>query len=206
MGAIRAFVGIPLAAPARSAVRRACDTFLESAPAWSGEKWVPDHNLHVTVKFIGRIEEPDVALAIESLAGACAGFEPFDMYLDRIVAKPGPGRARMLWARCLDGSGRSAGLAGSIDVALSGLLGLETETRAYSPHVTLVRARNPRPAPRDALDAATAVFDALSPSCGTVPSAPATLVSVSSVTLFRSEPGKTGPVYTELASIPLGND
>lgn len=203
---MRAFVAFTLPHETRAALKRATDAFLDVAPGWAGEKWVPPANLHVTVEFIGELSAEALPEAVEALTRACATLAPFTLSLGDIVPKPGGSHPRMLWARFFDGVEPARATASAVQEALVGSIGLEAEKRPFTPHVTLARLRVPRRVPADALAAANAVLDALAPACG-VPAAPsATFVSVRHVTLMSSRLGRGAPMYEEVAAIPLGSD
>lgn len=202
---MRAFVAITLPQPTRAALYRACDAFRESAPDLAGEKWVPAENLHITLQFIGRLEDEAVPLVAEALAKACRPLRPFSLTIGDIAPKPGGRHSRMLWARAADGVEPSRELAAAAAEALTASIGFVPETRTYTPHVTLARFRVPRRAPEDALAAANLVLDALAPACG--PSGPAaTVVSVPHVSLMSSRLSRSGPTYEEVLKVPLGSD
>jgi 2'-5' RNA ligase len=95
----------------------------------------------------------------------------------------------VLWAGLATGAAPAAALATRIDEALAGL-GFKREARAFSPHVTLGRVRQPHAQPRlrEAL-AATRVVG---------------VVEVARVSLMRSDLSPRGARYTELAAARLG--
>lgn len=194
---VRAFVAIDLPVETRETLVDACDAFLSLAPSWREDKWVAAENLHVTVKFIGAVPECDVAAIRRVLEGACAPVSPFTMRLDGFRAVPNLRRATMLWGVFDDGTDESVRVAGVVDGALAPL-DIPEDDRRFVPHVTLVRARKPRPVPEDAFDAASSEL-ALTQAA----SCPAEFVSVTSLTLYSSTLGPSGPTYEPLASIPL---
>jgi 2'-5' RNA ligase len=192
----RCFLAVPLEPPAVSLLGAARDAFLGAEPGWSQEKWVRPDLLHVTLVFIGALPDPGVRDALTEVRRVCAAHDPHSLALARIHARPSAGRASMLWAT-LDGDVHAiASLAGELASALEYSLGLRGEERAFAPHVTLARARTPRPVPARALDAADAVLAAGKVLDGSV--------SVRSVTMYSSTLGPSGPRYEQLGSAPLG--
>jgi 2'-5' RNA ligase len=202
---LRAFVAITLTAETRRALARACEEYRAAAPGSAGERWVAEENLHATVRFIGALAEDDVDRVVAALVDTCVRDRPFPMTLGRIVAHPGGRRARMLWATVADGVDAAQRLAADVEAALLGTLELEPVERAFRPHVTLCRFRKPHGVPALALAAADASLDAAAPTCG-APVRSATVVSVPGVSLLSSTLTPSGPVYRELARIPLGGD
>jgi len=95
---------------------------------------VPDHNLHLTLLFLG--DQPADRLAeIEQAAQAVSvATQPFKLCLDRFGWFPG---ARVVW---LGGEAprAAAGLAAGLGEAMRGL-GLNFDARPFKPHITLFR-------------------------------------------------------------------
>jgi 2'-5' RNA ligase len=149
--------------------------------------WVAETNLHVTLKFLGRIEDARVDLIVEALGAVAARTPAFDLGVRGLGAFPTPGRPRVVWVG-LEPAAPLAALAGDLDGALAAL-GFARETRSFAAHVTLGRVRETRRNP--ALAAALA-----GPAdCGRL--------SVSRLSLMRSELHPRGARYTELASVVL---
>lgn len=147
-------------------------------------------NFHVTVKFLGRIDEARVPDVIDALHTAVRGHPPFEIDVTGLGAFPSATRARVLWAGVAAGGDPLAALAASVDGALAGL-GFPREERAFSAHVTLGRVREPRRAP--------ALADAL----GAASARPFGRIAVREAVLMRSDLSPRGARYTPLASLPL---
>ncbi len=202
---LRTFIAITMPAEARHVLASACAEYRAAAPASVGEKWVAEENLHVTMRFLGGLDEDDVEGVAAALSAAASHDRPFDMTLGDVVGRPGGRRARMLWATFADGVEPARRLAADVEDALLGVLELDRPEHAYRPHVALCRFRRPHAASAEALAAADAVLDAAAPSC-VVHGSRATVVSVLGVSLFSSTLSPSGPAYRELARVPLGGD
>jgi 2'-5' RNA ligase len=193
----RCFLAIDLEPPAVALLGAAREALLESAPDWAGEKWVVPGLLHVTLVFVGPLQHAQVPDALADVRRVSAGHGVHALALARVRARPSPGRASMLWAT-LDGEAHhTALLARELADALEYSVGLRRDRRAFVPHVTLVRARSPRPIRPDALAAADAVIASGKDRDGSV--------SVRSVTMYSSTLGPQGPHYEPLGSAPLGS-
>lgn len=137
MKTIRSFIAIPLADDVlRGAVR-----LLErlSSPG-DGIKWVPSDNFHLTLKFLGEVdnvEVPDVCKAIRSV---CEPSYPFELSFSGTGAFPDPSRARVLWIGVEDASGELTRIVSQLDERLADL-GFKREVRDYTPHLTLGRTK-----------------------------------------------------------------
>ncbi len=159
--------------------------------AGAGVAWVTTENLHVTLKFLGWVEPPRLELVDAALDRAVTGLAAFDLSIESLGAFPTPTRPRVLWAGIGEGKARLAALADRVERELAAL-GFAREDRAFSPHVTLGRVKEPRKN-RDLADALAA---AAGRRFGTV--------HVTRVVLMRSDLSPRGARYTELSSHPLG--
>lgn len=193
----RCFLAIDLPAATQALLGRAGESFAESAPPWGRDRWVRPGLMHVTVRFVGALPDPAVPELLEALAAELSGAHPFSLRLAGVRGVPAARHASMLWVG-LDGDvDASRELHARVEHVLTSLFGVEPDLRGYSPHVTLVRARSPRRAPLDALDAAAKVLEGPGKD-------PDGFLSVRSTTLYASTLGRGGPHYERLGEVPLG--
>lgn len=193
---MRAFIGIPLTDAVRSSLCAVADAMRDASPGWRGEKWVAPGNLHITLRFLGEIDAADVDGVRSALGNVARSREPYACGLLRVIARPRPRAASMLWARVTD-NGDTATLAADLARVFDNDR-FSTSTRAFVPHVTLVRTRSPRAIATDTLDLATAALAHAEPGGLTM--------SVTHTTLYRSTLTRSGPVYEVLGRFPLGQD
>lgn len=150
-------------------------------------KWVPPHNLHLTLRFLGEVDEGRV----EELRGlarrVAARFSPFNMRLGALGAFPDPGRARVIWLGPLEGGEEFVRLALTMEEEVR-KLGFEPETKGPKPHVTLARFKRPK--------------DLRGTLQGVKPEPLS--IEVQEITLMRSTLRPEGPIYTPLFRVPLG--
>jgi 2'-5' RNA ligase len=133
---MRLFTGIELPAEIKSRLRRLLDTLRPTARI----KWSPVGNLHVTTKFIG--EWPDER--VDELVAALHSLPPRAAVLIDVRHLgwfPNPSSPRVFWAGLNAGPGL-AELARETERRLE-RLGVPVESRAYSPHLTLARIKEP---------------------------------------------------------------
>ncbi|NMC51794.1 RNA 2',3'-cyclic phosphodiesterase [Candidatus Kuenenbacteria bacterium] len=64
----------------------------------SGVRWTPRENLHITVAFLGDIEEDKIGELIEKVKGALRESKPFKLEFRGVVLAPPRGEPRMIWA------------------------------------------------------------------------------------------------------------
>lgn len=102
-----------------------------------GARWSPRENLHLTLRFIGEVNEA-TARDIDDVLATIDG-KPFTLTL-KGVGEFGRKDGRALWAG-VDNSEPLRHLAAKIESALQ-RMGLAAETRKFTPHVTLARLRD----------------------------------------------------------------
>ncbi|MGH6954341.1 MAG: RNA 2',3'-cyclic phosphodiesterase [Alphaproteobacteria bacterium] len=187
MGDIRAFVAILLPEAIRARLGAEARALAGIA---SGVVWVPEPNLHLTLKFLGSVAEGRVP-AIANALGSAAGLPAFDLELRGLGAFPTPDRPRVLWVGVGPGAAAGAALAARVDAGLAAL-GFPAETRPFASHVTLGRVRTPHRNP----GLAEHLRRAGDRDFGRV--------RVAAVSLMRSQLSPAGARYTELAVLALG--
>ena len=110
-------------------------------------RWTKPENVHLTLKFLGDIQEEVLGNLCAALEEVCTKHTPFHVELARLGAFPSAWRARILWVGGGAGFDRLRVLAADLDDAFAPL-GFEREERPYTPHLTLGRVRG-RPASFD---------------------------------------------------------
>jgi RNA 2',3'-cyclic 3'-phosphodiesterase len=132
---IRAFVAVKLDSPL---VRKLCELAAELKADLPGVRWVPPENLHLTLKFLGAVNEERIEGIAKGLAEALRDFPRFSIHAKGLGVFPDLRRARVLWVGL---QGASLGeLAAQIETALESA-GFARETRAFAPHLTIGRWR-----------------------------------------------------------------
>ncbi len=150
--------------------------------------WVAPSNLHVTLKFLGQVDETRVPALTDALRAALVDRRAIDVAVRGLGAFPSPTRPRVLWAGLEDAAGGMTALAEQVDIACD-RLGFPAETRAFAAHVTLGRVRETRRQPPLAAALARPTdFGHL---------------RVDRVSLMRSELSPRGARYSELFAASL---
>jgi 2'-5' RNA ligase len=142
-----------------------------------GARWQTDDQLHVTLRFIGDVDEAvfsDVDLALGAIQ-----FGAFSVSL-KGVGMFGDKRPRTLWAG-VNACEPLLRLESKVEMALQ-RVGLEAETRKYTPHVTVARLKE---APR----AKVAEFLAIHSPFETAP------FPMKAFHLYSSQLGQSGARY-----------
>lgn len=107
-----------------------------------GVRWLAPDHLHLTLRFIGEVEDTVAAAIREGLHGV--GGAPFDCRLHGVGAFPPRGRPRVLWAAVQAEAGLPR-VQAALEEALR-RLGLAPEDRKFVPHITLARLKDIPPA------------------------------------------------------------
>ena len=155
-------------------------------------KWVEPENMHVTLKFLGDVEEDKVGGVCDVVAEVAGGLEPFGFDVQGVLPVPPRGRQlRMLWVGVQEPTGRLAALHEQLDKALASL-GFEAEGRRFAPHITLGRIKS-------AKDPA-----ALRQAAAPLVEEPFGTQQAGQVTIYSSRLTPTGPIYTVLRGATLG--
>jgi 2'-5' RNA ligase len=194
MAPMRIFTGIQLAAEVKDTILRELQPFRGAAAPM---RWTGRDNIHLTLKFIGEVDDELAAKAGEALAAACIPAAPFRLRLMGFGKFPAADGLDVLWAG-VEASPALDSLFAGVEAALRPL-GIEPDTRPFHPHVTLGRNKAP------SMRGGTARFD-----FGTLFSLLAEKGGlflgespVDSFQLFSSRLAPAGPVYAILKEIPL---
>jgi 2'-5' RNA ligase len=153
-------------------------------------RWVRPESIHLTLKFLGNIPPEDIQTVAKTLNDVAKVYDIFELRGSGVGVFPSIKNPRVLWAG-VGGSIRTLqSVQSMLDNRLSEL-GFEKERRPFKGHLTLGRAKG-RIDSRQMIDAISA--------CGEF----ATLsFTVRSLTFFKSDLRKGGPVYSRLAIAPL---
>lgn len=138
---MRLFVAIELPARLTERLARRVEGVRPELPP---ARWVPARNLHLTLRFLGEVEEGRVEPLAGSLAPAFAASPPLELELRDAGAFPPSRPARVVWVG-LDGCRELVELQRRVAEAADRTLGLAPERRPYHPHLTLARCRRPWP-------------------------------------------------------------
>ena len=110
----------------------------DCAQAAPGYRWVDPDSLHLTLRFLGRLEPEALARVRERLREVSAS--PFTLGLDGRGTFGSRRAPRVVWLGLVDGLDRCAALATAVDAAC-GAAGMEPDERPFRAHVTLGRQR-----------------------------------------------------------------
>jgi 2'-5' RNA ligase len=192
---MRLFIGIELPDAVRANLARTADRcrrqIVRRAPR-AVLRWVPEDNLHITLWFLGDVEEPRATRLIGVLRQPFRT-APFTVRLAGLGAYPPSGSPRVIWQGVEEGREALQTLHAELAERLPAV-GFEPERRPYSPHVSLARVKD---VPRAE---GTALRIVLQTSTGAPDPAP---FDVDALTVFRSRTLPSGSEYDSLLRVPL---
>jgi 2'-5' RNA ligase len=180
---VRAFIAIQPPAALRAALYDA------TSPLRSLElpvRWVLADAMHLTLAFLGSIDEARVGPVVDAMGDAAAAHPALDLTLHGLGAFPRRGDARVVWIG-VDAPPSLAALHEDLSVRLE-KAGFAREARAFAPHLTLGRSR--RDAQRVVLPDSSFEFRAT--------------FAVEELVLMRSHTDPAGARYEQIAATPLG--
>ncbi len=201
---IRAFVAVELDAALRSSIARTQDhlkqALAKAIPAVRLQ-WVRPESMHLTIKFLGSIEERRVSEIQQALSSALHGQLPFTVEVGGVGVFPDLRAPRVLWLGLSGQSGPENAscdrqdirqLAAAVDRAL-GAIGFLPEDRPFQPHLTLARIK----------ERSREVGKALQDLGLLKPALLVGRLEVEAVSLMKSDLKPSGVVYTKLWELLL---
>jgi len=104
-------------------------------------KWVETRNIHITLKFLGEINEDQTETVCGVVYEALRGVDAFRVSLSGLGAFPGRGHPRVIWAGIDKGAGELRAIAERLRKMPEGC-GKAAEERPFSAHITLGRVKS----------------------------------------------------------------
>jgi 2'-5' RNA ligase len=153
-------------------------------------RWVRPQNVHLTLKFLGDINEADAEKVGRAIFESAKGFAPLALAVKGVGTFPSIKRPRVIWIGVAGQLNELIGLQKTLDGKLAAI-GFPAEKRAFKGHLTLGRAKGSI-GPKQLLEAMAelAGFE-------TEP------FVADKVALFKSELKPSGAVYTKLMEASL---
>jgi 2'-5' RNA ligase len=104
-------------------------------------RWIKPENLHITLIFLGNLNDQETAEACKAVEEVAPKHTPFSVNLNKIYYGP-PQKMppRMVWVKG-ESSQELTNLKNDLEKALSERVNFRLENRAFIPHITLGRLR-----------------------------------------------------------------
>ena len=185
----RVFCAIDLPENARASLIAHIKKLKEAVPD-AHASWGREGSIHLTLKFLGDIPQASLQNLSAAASRAAAGLAPFTTRLEGTGVFPPHGSPRVLWIGVSDLEGKLGELQTSLE-AESEKAGFLSEIRAFHPHITLARLRQPQHARSLASAHKAMEFE------------PAE-IAVTELLVIRSELRSEGSKYTTISRHSLG--
>ncbi len=137
---MRTFIAIEIPAEIKTAIS---ELQTELRRAGADVSWTKPESIHLTLKFLGEIEERLINEIERTCVDVAAEFQPFTLDLNGTGVFPNARQPRVLWV----------GLAGEIEKAVEiqrrlderlMAIGFEREEKPFHPHLTIGRVKSNR--------------------------------------------------------------
>ena len=197
---MRAFLAVTIAADLRqriAAVQRELKQVLMSGSAGIRLTWVKPDTIHLTIKFLGEIDDDAVEPLRAKVSSAIAGRIPIEIPFATLGAFPRIEAPRALWIgppshwASTNYATQAQELANRIEEACD-KFAVQRDTHPWRPHLTVARVR----------EGQREVGQALRASGLLARTQPIGALGVSEISLMKSEMRPDGPVHTPLWNAP----
>jgi 2'-5' RNA ligase len=186
---MRTFIAIELPEEIKNSLARLQEELKSSG---ADVKWVEPKNIHLTLKFLGEIEDNKCERVAGAIEDITAEIKPFYIRLASLGAFPKMNFPRVIWVGMDKGDLEAKKIADRLEEVMS-KIGIPKEDRPFSSHITIGRVRSPLNRDRlvNALGNLTYNFSGIPE------------FKVTKITFFKSTLMPKGPVYEALKEINL---
>ncbi len=154
-------------------------------------RWTNPEAIHLTLKFFGNIEESRIDPILKSIEGPIRNAHPFSLKVRGVGAFPHLKNPRVIWIGLVDEREALTTLQKQIEIYLE-KIGFQPEDRPFHPHLTLGRMKSSR----GKEELAGRMEGYREEAFGDF--------EVERVVLFKSDLRPSGPIYTSLRELRLG--
>jgi len=187
----RIFIAIDISEQARKAAAEHIE-YLRNADRDVRVGWEKAEKLHITLKFLGDVDEPRIATLGVAIQQIASRFHPFKLELSDTGVFPNARQPRILWLGIVNTDDQLKTLAASIESACE-KLGFAAEDRQFKPHLTIARVREPQKGRQLAAMHLNSDFGSVG-------------FTVRKIVIYESKLGPAGSVYTPISTHRLNAD
>lgn len=157
---------------------------LQSENRRANIKWVEPENLHLTLHFLGSLDDDQIQRVIEGARKIISKYNGFEMSLGAISCFPNPYQPRVIFVEAREGGGVARKIHSDLKSMLTQLK-IETDYHSWQSHITLGRVKTPT--------ACHGLNQQIQPLKS----------QVKSIELMESKLQPSGPEYSIIHSFPL---
>ena len=151
--------------------------------------WERDEKLHLTLKFLGDIDETRLRDLTEAVSETAKQISEFKLQISNTGAFPSKKKARVLWLGIADEKGSLQKLNEILENECK-RKGIAEETRNFKAHLTIARLREPHQSKELIENHLQNEFES-------------DKFTVSGITIYESQLQKSGSIYTKYKNINL---
>jgi 2'-5' RNA ligase len=188
---LRLFIAALLPENIKAAIEKA-QAQLRQVEMRDPPRWTRREQLHLTLKFLGNVDENRTAALEAALRNVCDTCAPLQMRAKGVGFFPEPRFPRVVWVGITDAGNQLESLWHGIQSATDGFT-IEKAVKTFTGHVTLARIRHIR---RNEAESLSGAAVSLKDTC-------LGEWVMSNIDLMRSELSSEGARHRSLASIPL---
>jgi len=188
---MRTFIAIELPETIRESLA-ATQEKLKAAQA--DVKWVEKNNIHLTLKFLGEVNEEQIEKISTVLSKITLSNPAYQAKISSLGGFPKIQYPRVIWAGIETGDAETKNIAKNIEESLE-KLGFPKENRPFASHITLGRTRSSKRQKKlaESLDKLQNEFENTES------------FKVGKITLFKSQLSPKGPTYQAIKEFSLIN-
>lgn len=175
--------------------RHLSEVIREMASALPALRWVNPSGIHLTLAFLGELDDEQLAQAIAASEVAARQAQPFSYRLTRPGFFGSPRSPRVIWMGIEEPTGKLNQLHRALNSALE-QRDFEIDKRPFSPHLTLARVKAPL-TPNEQQTFQRLLAD---PQL----SKPSLPYTVSALAVMKSELSRSGAQYSAIKEVPFG--
>jgi RNA 2',3'-cyclic 3'-phosphodiesterase len=187
---MRAFIAIELPKDVKVELAKLQDELKKSG---ADVKWVEPDNIHLTLKFLGEIDDKKLDGTYKAMEDAAKEKKLFRMRISSLGAFPKINFPRVIWVGVDKGDAQAKEIAKQLEEKIQ-KIGIPKEDRPFSSHITIGRLRSGQN--KDKL------VEELNKLAGTY-GKEALEFDVQKITLFKSTLTPKGPIYEAIKEVAL---
>jgi len=138
MSRVRTFIAVDVG---EAIVEKAVALQSQLAHCGAEVKWVSAEAMHVTLLFLGEVEDRDIVRVCRTVQKAASQMPEFSLRVGGVGAFPNPRRPKVVWAGITNGADELRALFKLIEEPMLEMGVYRQEERDYTPHLTLGRMR-----------------------------------------------------------------
>lgn len=182
MSRVRTFLAVEVSSVIRSRLRALQESLNR---AGLSARWVSPESIHLTLLFLGDIDERDLNRLCRGVAEVCSHHTAFSLSVEGVGCFPNVERPRVVWAGVGEGVEELHALHEELSDNLSEAGLYDGDVHRFHPHVTLGRVKN---------------FAGLAAALETKTAWSAGTCRIEEVKVMASDPRPEGPIYSVLSS------